>query len=111
MPSALVGDPWFPLPASGTVGEPFVDDGAGAVVGGREQMGVDAQREGGVGVAEVFGQFLDGDASGEHDAGEVVAELVDAVLAGGGIPGASAPVFLGCGNDPGLGDGGLPDGF
>jgi len=36
------------------VAEPVVDDGTGAVVGGREQVGVDAEGEGGVGVAEVL---------------------------------------------------------
>ncbi len=37
------------------VAEPLVDDGAGAIVGGREQAGVDAEGEGRVGVAEVLG--------------------------------------------------------
>ena len=75
-------------------GEPLVDHGAGAVVGRREQMGVDAEGERGVGVAEVLGQLLDGDATGEHDAGVVVAQLVDAFLPGGDIPGTPAAVFL-----------------
>ena len=36
------------------VAEPVVDDGTGAVVGGREQVGVDAEGESGVSVAEVL---------------------------------------------------------
>ena len=47
-------------------------------------MGVDAQGETWVAVAEVLGLFLDGDTPGEHDAGVVMAELVDAFLAGSG---------------------------
>jgi hypothetical protein len=43
-------------------------------------VSIDTERERRVAVAEVFGDFLDGDASGEHDAGVVVAELVDAFL-------------------------------
>jgi hypothetical protein len=55
-------------------------------------MSVDAQGEARVAVAEVLGKFLDGDASGEHGAGVVVAELVDAFLAGSGVAAAAAPV-------------------
>jgi len=43
-------------------------------------------------MAEVFGEFLDGDATGEHDAGVVVTELVDTFLASCHIPAAAAPV-------------------
>jgi hypothetical protein len=75
-------------------GEPLVDDGPGAVVGGREQVCVDPEGKGRVGVAEVLGQFVDGDASGEHDAGVVVTQLVDALFARGGVADAGAPVLI-----------------
>jgi hypothetical protein len=42
--------------------EPVADYDAGAVVGRREQMGVDAEGEGGVRVAEVLGELFDEDA-------------------------------------------------
>jgi hypothetical protein len=45
-----------------------------------------------VAVAEVFSQFSDADASGEHDAGVVVAELVDAFLTGGDVVAPAARV-------------------
>jgi len=70
----------------------LVDHGAGAIVRAGEHVGVDTQGKSRVAVAEVFGQFFDGDASGEHDAGVVVAELVDAFLAGGDVAAATAPV-------------------
>lgn len=39
----------------GNASEPLVDDVAGAVVGGREQVGINAESERRVGVAEVLG--------------------------------------------------------
>ena len=42
-------------------------------------MSVDAEGEPGIGVTEVLGHFIDRDATGEHDAGVVVAQLVDAL--------------------------------
>ncbi len=73
-------------------GEALADHGACAVVGTRQHVGVDAQGESRVAVAEIFGEFLDGDAASEHDAGIVVAELVDAFLAGGDVAASAAPV-------------------
>jgi hypothetical protein len=52
-------------------------------------------------VAEVLGQFLDGDAFGEHDTGVVVAQLVDALFAGGGVADAAALIFVRGGDDSG----------
>jgi len=66
-------------------------------------VGVDAQREGRVAVAEVFGELLDRDTASEHDAGVVVTELVDAFLAGGDIAAATTAVPDGCGDQAGLG--------
>jgi len=82
-------------------GETLADDCPGAVMGARQHVGIDAQREGRVAVAEVFSELLDGNAPGEHDAGVVVAELVDAFPAGSGVPGATAIVLPGLGDDPG----------
>src|SRR5271155_3729151 len=73
------------MPCSGSVsgvrpdhlGEPLGDDRSGAVVRARQHVGVNAQREDRVAMAEVFGKFLDGDTSSEHDAGVVVTEPVD----------------------------------
>ena len=63
---------------------------------GRARSAAGARRRGrvkaGVRVAEVLGQFLDGDASDQHDAGVVVAELVDTLPAGGDIAASAAPV-------------------
>jgi hypothetical protein len=76
---------------------PFVDHGAGAIVRAGQHVSVDTQCEGWVAVAEVLGQFLDGDAPSEHDTGEVVAELVEAFLASRHVAAASAPVGGGLG--------------
>ena len=75
----------------------------------RQHVGVDAQGKGRVAVAEVLGQFLDGDASGEHDTGVVVAELVEAFLAGGDVAAASAPVSGGLGDQRRLDKGWFSD--
>jgi hypothetical protein len=61
-------------------------------------VSVDAQGEARIAVAEVLGEFFDGDTSGEHDAGVVVAELVDAFLTGGEVAAATAPVGRICRN-------------
>jgi hypothetical protein len=74
-------------------------------------VGVDAEGEGRIAVAEVFGQLLDGDATCQHDAGVVVAELVNAFLTGGGVVAPSAPVPDGCGNHPRLDQCWFPDGL
>ena len=74
-------------------------------------MGVDAQREGRVTVAEVFGELLDGDTASKHDAGVVVTELVDTFLTGSDIAAATTAVPDGCGDQASLGQGGLPDGL
>ena len=72
-------------------------------------MGVDAQGEGRITVAEVLGEFLDGDAPGQHDAGVVVAELVEAFLASGDGLGAAAPIDAGLGDQGRLHECGFPD--
>ena len=90
-------------------GETLADDCPGAVMGARQHVGIDAQREGRVAVAEVFSELLDGNAPGEHDAGVVVAELVDAFLAASDEPEAAAPVPDGFGDQASLDKSGLPD--
>ena len=62
------GSPW-PLPGAAPSlfrdhkrGEVVIDDDAGAVMRGRQHVGVDPEGKGRVAVAEVFGEFLDGDA-------------------------------------------------
>lgn len=74
-------------------------------------MGVDAERESRVCVAEVFGRLFDGDAAGEHGAGVVVPELVDSFPAGREVASTAAAVLLRLGDDPGPGGGGFPGGF
>ena len=74
-------------------------------------MSVDAQGEGWIAVTEVLGQLLDGDASGEHDAGVVVAELVDAFLAGGDVAASAAPVCGGFRYQASFDESGFPDGL
>jgi hypothetical protein len=46
--------------------QPVVDGLAGEVVGAGHQVGVDAEGEPWIGVAEVFGGFPDQDAAGRH---------------------------------------------
>jgi hypothetical protein len=58
-------------------------------------VGVDAQGERWVAVAEVFGELFNRDASGEHDAGVIMPELVEAFRAGGDVARPAAPVFGG----------------
>jgi len=60
-------------------------------------------------MAEVFSELLDGDASGEHDTGVVVTELVDAFPAGGDVAAAAAPVLGRFGDHASLDQGRLPD--
>ena len=71
-------------------GEAFVDYRAGTVVRARQHVGIDAQSEGGILVPQVLGEFLDRDTSGKHDAGVVVAELMDAFPAGGDVAAPAA---------------------
>jgi hypothetical protein len=68
-------------------------------------VGVDAQREGRVAVAEVFGELLDGDTASKRDAGVVVTELVDAFLVSGDIAAATTAAPDGCGDQASLGQG------
>jgi hypothetical protein len=58
-------------------------------------MSVDTQGEAWVAVTQVLRQLLDGDATGKHDAGVVVAKLVDAFLTGGDVAVPPAAVFNG----------------
>jgi hypothetical protein len=62
-------------------------------------------------MAEVFSELLDGDASGQHNAGVVMTELVDAFLAGGDVTVAAAPVLGRFGDHASLDQGRLPDGL
>jgi hypothetical protein len=72
-------------------------------------MGIDAKRERRVAVTEVFSELLDGDTSGEHNAGVVVTELVDAFLAGRDVAAAAATVPGRFGDHASIDQGGLPD--
>ena len=74
-------------------------------------MGVDAQGERWVAVAEVFGELLNRDAPGEHDAGVIVPELVEAFPAGGDVAGPAAPVFGRFRDQASFGQSGFPDDF
>jgi hypothetical protein len=46
-------------------------------------------------VAEVFSELLDGDAPGEHNAGVIMTELVNAFPAGGDVAAAATCPFRG----------------
>jgi hypothetical protein len=74
-------------------------------------VGVDAQGERWVAVAEVFGELLNRDAPGEHDAGVIVPELVEAFPAGGDVAGPAALVFGGFRDQASFGQSGFPDDF
>lgn len=65
-------------------------------------MRVYAQGEGRILVAEVLGQLLDRDAPRQHDAGVVVAELVNPFPAGDDITASAAPSTAGSGIRPAL---------
>ena len=59
----------------------------------RQYVGVDAQREGRIATAEIFGEFPDGDTASKT--GIVVTELVDAFLTGRHIAAANTAVPTG----------------
>ena len=85
-------DPDNSASTPGRLAEPFIDHGAGTFVGAWQHVSVGAQSEGWIAVTEVLGQLLDGDTSGEHDAGIVAADLVDAFFAGSDVAASAAPV-------------------